>query len=278
MYLNGIYGWHLSHRPFHQWQAEEIYTVTVWACCNSSLSHQQSVWAFHCSSEAQAGLLWPLYDMALHKIRGKELSASWHPSIADFLKSQSSSHLFVKPCRRCFDEPLVTRALWEQKALDKVTATWLILSPECSTPFPCPYFLVTLAKWSLQGSWLACIPSVPSACLFHSHIDAGSCLFLQAASLLPASPSCSPKHCPPLPYLLHLQAPQQTFPPASSRKASLPLPTKGLLRMSAMRLSLGDHLCCPDANSQCQLRSSPARLQEGSRHDFYCLRFYLGRG
>lgn len=45
-----------------------------------------------------------------------------------------------------------------------------------------------------------------------------------------------------------------------------------------MRLFLGDHYCHPDANSQCQLRSGTARLQEGSRHDFDCLRFYLGGG
>jgi len=43
-----------------------------------------------------------------------------------------------------------------------------------------------------------------------------------------------------------------------------------------MRLFLGDHLRHPDANSQCQLRSGTARLQEGSRHYFYCLRFYFG--
>lgn len=252
----------------------------MWACCNSSLSHWQSVWALQHLSEAQTGLLWPLYDMALHKISGKELSASWHPYIADFFKPQSSACLSGKLCRRCFDEPL-SQELHRSKKHS-------ITSPphDFSSLLCAPHLSLVPVSWwlwlrrSLQGSRLACTPSCAirlSPPFLHRPFNSGYYSpFLQAASLLPASPSCSSKHSPPLPYLLYLQAPQQTFLPAPSRNAFLPLPTRGLARISAMRLFLGDHLCCPDANSQCQLRSGTARLQEGSRHDFYCLRFYLG--
>lgn len=48
------------------------------------------------------------------------------------------------------------------------------------------------------------------------------------------------------------------------------------MRISAMRLFLGDHLLLSDANAQCQLCSGTVRLQEGSRQDFYCFRLYLG--
>lgn len=145
-------------------------------------------------------------------------------------------------------------------------------------PFSYPFFLVTLAKEvALRVPARLCPPcaislSPPPAQTiqfrFLFSISSGSQSY-------PASPSCSLKCSPPPPYLLHVQAPQQTFLPAPSREAFLPLPASGFVRKSAMRLFLGDHLLRPDANSRCQLRSGTARLQEGSRHDFYCLRFYL---
>lgn len=198
----------------------------MWACCNSSLSHWQSVWALQLLSEVQTGLFWPLYDMALHKISGKELSASWHLSTVDFFKPKAPLAFSASIVRG------VLMSHWSQELHGNKKHS--IRSPphNFSSLLRAPHLsLVPISWWlwlrlPLQGSWLACTPSCAirlSPPFLHGPFNSGSCSpFLWAATFLPASPSCSSKRFPP-PHLFTSSAGSTASQP-HPEKPSCPFP------------------------------------------------------
>lgn len=170
MYLNGIYGWHLSHRPFHQWQAGEIYTVTL-SCELVVIAPSVTGRAFEpCSFCQEHKLGWSGHCTMWHY--AQLVANSWvHPGI----HPQQISLYLKAPLT--LSGNIVGRVLmshWSQE-LHESKKHWIRSPPHGFSSLLCAPCLSLVPgdwpRWSHQGSHLPCTSSCAIGCLLHSCTD-----------------------------------------------------------------------------------------------------------